>query len=230
MTTIFALILVFLGATPPALPPAPQAAAPAKDLNGLIDSVDKTFASMKDFSANFIQISKNSVNQSHQDEGLLYLTRDKKMRVEYGEADKPFDQLWVSNGTTLYTYVPGNRQVTKVAVKDSTAEQFPIMFLLGRSGLRKEFRDFRQLKATPLFEGDTVIQLTPNRKSDDVQSIEIEVNPRTSYIDRMKILFTDKASTEFVFMNIEINRNLPAEKFEFTPPAGVRVVEGSASR
>jgi outer membrane lipoprotein-sorting protein len=46
----------------------------------------------------------------------------------------------------------------------------------------------------------------------------------------MKILSTENASTEFIFMNIEINTNLPAKTFEFPIPPGIRVVEGSAGR
>jgi outer membrane lipoprotein carrier protein len=220
MKTIFALILAFAGAPQP----LPQSATPAKDLNSLIDGVDKTFASMKDFQASFIQISKNSVNQSQRDEGLLYLTKDKKMRVNY---QKPEEKYYISNGKTLYTYIPANRQVTKDPVKDSTVEQFPIMFLLGRSGLRKEFQKVDLLNVKPLIEGDQVLKLTPNRKSQDIESIQIEVNPRTSLVDRMTILNSDKSSTDFAFFDIEINRNIPPSTFEFTPPAGIRVIQGS---
>jgi len=223
--TFFVLILALAGVSP-ALPRPVQQAAAAKDLNTLIDGVDKTFASMKDFQAKFIQISKNSVNQSPADEGHLYLTRDKKMRVEY---EKPDEKYFISNGKTLFTYIPANRQVTKDPVTDSMAEQFPMMFLIGRSGLRKEFKEV-SLKSNvkPLMEGDQVLWLTPNRKNQDIEKIEIEVNPRTNLIDRMTIVNTDKSSTDFAFLEIEINRNIPASKFEFTPPPGIRVVEGSA--
>jgi outer membrane lipoprotein carrier protein len=220
MITIFALILALAGAPQP----LPQAAAPVKDLNSLIDGVDKTFASMKDFQASFIQISKNSVNQSQRDEGHLYLTKDKKMRVNY---QKPEEKYYVSNGKTLYTYVPANRQVTQDPVKDSMVEQFPIMFLLGRSGLRKEFKKIVQLTDKPLVTGDQVLQLTPNRKSQEIEEIKIEVNPKTSLVDRMTILNSDKSSTDFAFFDIEINSNIPASTFEFTPPPGIRVIQGS---
>ena len=224
MKSLFALILALTSAPHPLLKPVPQAVAPVKDLNTLIDGVDKAFASMKDFKARFIQFSKNPVNQSQQDEGLLYLTRDKKMRVDY---QKPEEKHFISNGKTLFTYVPANRQVTQDVVKDSMVEQFPIMFLLGRSGLRKEFKEVRFLNVKPMFEGDQVLRLTPNRKSQDIERIEIEVNPRTNLIDRMTILNTDKSSTDFAFLEIEINRNIPASTFEFTPPQGIRVVQGS---
>jgi outer membrane lipoprotein-sorting protein len=102
-----------------------------------------------------------------------------------------------------------------------------MMSLLGRSGLRKEFKEIGLLSRKPSFEGDQVIGLTPNRKSQDIERIEIEVNPRTNLIDRMTILNTDKSSTDFAFFDIEINRNIPASTFEFTPPQGIRVVQGS---
>jgi outer membrane lipoprotein carrier protein len=224
MKTLFAVILALSGAPEVLFQPAPQAVAPVKDLNTLIDGVDKAFSSMKDFKARFIQFSKNPVNQSQQDEGLLYLTRDKKMRVDY---QKPEEKHFVSNGKTLFTYIPANRQVTQDAVKDSMMEQFPMMFLLGRSGLRKEFKEFRFLNVKPMFDGDQVLSLTPNRKSQDIERIEIEVNPRTNLIDRMTILNTDKSITDFAFLDIEINRNIPASTFEFTPPPGIRVIQGS---
>lgn len=226
MKTLFALILALSGAPQPALQPVPQTATHEKDLNTLIDGVDKAFASMKDFQARFIQISTNPVNQSQQDEGLLYLTRDKKMRVNY---QKPEEKYWVSNGKTLYTYVPANRQVTQDPVKDSMVEQIPIMFLLGRSGLRNEFKEIRQLSdLKPKFEGDQILQLTPKRKNPDIERIVIEVSPRTNLIDLMSIFYTDKSKTEFAFFDIEINRNIPASTFEFMPPPGIRVVQGSS--
>jgi outer membrane lipoprotein carrier protein len=225
MKTLFALILALTGASQALPRPLQQAAVPVKDTNALIDGVDKTFASMKDFQARFIQISKNSVNQSPPDEGHLYLTRDKKMRVDY---EMPEEKHFVSNGKTLFTYIPANRQVTKDPVTDSMVEQFPMLFLIGRSGLRKEFKEFSLMSnVKPLVAGDQVLQLTPNRKSQEIERIEIDVNPRTYLIDRMMILNTDKSSTEFAFLEIEINRNLSASMFEFTPPQGIRVIQGS---
>jgi outer membrane lipoprotein carrier protein len=227
MKTLFALILALAGSSPALPRPIQKATAPVMDTRSLIDGVDKTFASMKDFQARFIQISKNSVNQSPADEGHLYLTRDKKMRVDY---EKPEEKHFVSNGKTLFTYIPANRQVTQDPVKDSMVEQFPLMFLLGGSGLRKEFQTIDRRTAKPLIEGDQVLWLTPNRKNQDIERIEIEVNPRTYLIDRMMILNTDKSSTEFAFLEIEINTNIDAKTFEFKPPAGIRVIQESGTK
>jgi outer membrane lipoprotein carrier protein len=232
MKTLFALILAVTAAAQALPQPVPQATSPVKELNALIDDVDKTFASMKDFQAKFFQNSKNPLNQSQLDEGHLYLTRDKKMRVDYEVSNgKPEEKHYVSNGKTLFTYIPANRQVTQDPVKDSMVEQFPMMFLIGRSGLRKEFQKIDEsLETKPLLAGDRVLRLTPNRKNQEIERIDIEVSPRTNLIDRMTVLYTDKSSTDFAFLDIEINRNIPASKFEFVPPPGIRVIQGSGTK
>lgn len=214
MTTLLALFLALLG---------PMPATQAKDLNTLIDGVDRNFASMKDFSADFMQSSTISLNQRREDEGHLYLTRDQKMRWEYKKSE---EQYYISDGKTLYTYIPLDHQATKEQVKPSTADRFPMMFLIGKAGLRKEFRDFTELtNPNRLFPGDRVIRLNPIRKNEDIQSIEIEVNPDKNLIDHMVILGMDKSRTELIFLNIQVNTNIPASKFEFTPPAGTRIVQ-----
>jgi len=209
MTTLLALILAWTA--------APQ----TTPLNALIDRVDRTFASMKDFSADFEQFSTNPVNQKQRDGGHLYLTKDKKMRWEY---EGPEKQLFVSNGKTLYSYSPLKREATKEQVKDSTADQIPLMYLVGQSGLKNKF-EASDLKTKPLFEGDAVIRLVPKRKNTGVQSIDIEVNPGTNLIDRMVILAMDKSRNELIFGNIVINSNIAASMFEFKPPPGTRVVQ-----
>jgi outer membrane lipoprotein carrier protein len=144
------------------------------------------------------------------------------MRAEYR---KPEERLFISNGKTLYSYLPLDKEVTEEKVKDSSSDLTPMMALIGRSGLRNEFKDFTEIKTPPpLFPRDRIIRLTPNRKNEDLASIEIEVNPTNYLIDRIVVLGTDKSRNEFIFNKIEINMNIPASRFEFTPPPGTRQV------
>ena len=176
---------------------------------------------MKDFSADFVQFSTNFLNQKQEDEGHLYLTKDRKMRWDYR---KPEERHYVSDGKTLYIYEVNAREVTKESVKESDADQIPLMFLLGRENLKKEFPKITELKTNPLFPDDRVLHLIPKRKLEGIASIDIEVNPRTKLIDRMIIWDMDKMSNDLIFTKIEINSNVPAETFVFKTPPGVRVV------
>src|SRR5262249_30211838 len=148
--------------------------------------------------------SKDFSNRPREDEGHLYLTKDRKMRWDYR---KPEEMHYVSDGKTFYTYIPRIKEVTRESVKESDADQIPLMFLLGRENLKKEFPGIQELlQTTPLFPGDRVLHLVPKRKL-DIESIDIEVNPRTNLIDRMIIWDMDKKSNDLIFMNIRINSN-----------------------
>src|SRR5216110_2952278 len=94
LSLVFSLALLFL---PQSLP-------------DLVDGVDRSFARMKDLSSDFIQIFQDPLNRKRQESGHLYLMRPRMMRWEY---KNPEEKLFVSDGKTVYFYVPADRQVTK---------------------------------------------------------------------------------------------------------------------
>ncbi len=205
------------------------AQAPGGDLKALVDDVDRNFAQMKDFSADFIQISslsKTNLNQTRKDSGHLYLAKGHKMYFEYKE---PEQRLWVSNGKTIYSYDPEERTSTKTPVKESDAEMLPLMGLVGQSGLKDKF-NVTELKREPLFPGNLVIQLQLKKKSEDIKEIEIEVDPQRKLIVRMQIVDTTDLRHQFIFSNIQTNSRIPDSRFEFTPPTGTRILRGAGSQ
>src|SRR5438552_15326591 len=121
-----------------------------KGLPGLVEGVERLFAQMKDFSADFIQIFEDALNRKQQESGHLYLMRPRMMRWEY---KNPEEKLFVSDGKTVYFYVPADRQVNKEAVRETLDDRIPLMFLLGKSDLRKEFTRFDLLNTKPFLQG-----------------------------------------------------------------------------
>ena len=200
-----------------------QAPASSPNLSTLVEGVERSFAQMKDFSADFIQI-EDSLNQKHQESGHLYLMRSRMMRWEY---KKPEEKLFISNGKTVYFYVPADRQVSKDAVRETVDDRIPLMFLLGRSDLRKEFTKFELLSTKPFLEGTKVVRMYPRRKS-DLSEVVMEVDPANFLIRRLLLAHADGSRMEFIFSNIRINTGLRASMFEFKIPPGVEVTEGIA--
>lgn len=205
-----------------ALLPLSQAGAKAKDFNDLIDGVERSFAKMEDFSADFVQIEQNPLNRNNQTSGHVYLMRPRKMLWEY---KKPEDEIFVSNGKTVYFYVPADHQVNKDAVKETFDDRIPLMFLLGRSNLRSEFSQFELLNTTPFLEGTKVVRMYPKRKT-DYKDVVMEVDPASYQIRRLIMTHTDGSRSEFVFSNIRTNTGLKASLFDFKVPPGVNVVQG----
>ena len=156
--------------------------------------------------------------------GHLYLMRSRKMRWEY---QKPEEQLFVSDGKTVFFYVPADRQVNKEAVKDTFDDRMPLMFLLGRSDLRNEFTRFERNppEIKPFLQGTEVVRMYPKRKT-DIRDVVIEVDPADYLIRRLILNHNDGSRSEFIFSGIRTNTGLRASLFGFTVPPGVEVVQG----
>src|SRR5437879_277494 len=177
---------------------------------------------MKDCSSDVTQIFEDALNRKQQESGHLYLMRPRMMRWEY---KNPEDKLFISDGKTVYFYVPADRQVNKEAVKQSFDDRVPLMFLLGQSNLRNEFTRFELLNAKPFFEGTKVVRMYPKRKT-DFQEIRMEVDPADYLIRHLLLTHSDGSRSEFIFSNIRINTGLQASIFDFKVPPGVEVVQG----
>ena len=194
----------------------------ASELNRLIDGVDRSFAQMRDFSADFTQIFQDPLNRRVQESGHLYLMKQGKMRWEYRN---PEEKLYVSDGKTVYFYLPADRQVSKEAVSKAIDDRIPVMFLLGRSNLRNEFTSFTLANDKPFLPGDKVIHMSPRRNT-DFNEITIEVDPLGFAIRRLLFVHTGGERQEFIFSNAQTNTGLKASLFTFTPPPGVEVLNG----
>jgi len=198
------------------------ARTPVQELRQLVNDLDRNFSQMKNFSADFIQISglsKTNLNQTREDSGHLYLAKDHKMRFEY---QKPEVRLWVSNGKTVYSYDPEERTATKEQVKESTADMLPLMYLVGQSGLKDKF-EVTEVVRKPSFPGNRVLQLRLKKKNEDIKHIEIEVDPQRKLIVWMLIVDTADLTHQFIFTDIQTNSKIPDSRFEFTPPPGTRI-------
>jgi outer membrane lipoprotein carrier protein len=216
MRYFLGLILAFIVFQPPSF------AQQEHGLADIVDGVGRSFANMKDLSSDFIQIFEDSLNRKQQESGHLYLMRPRMMRWEY---KKPEDKLFVSDGKTVYFYVPADRQVNKEAVKNSFDDRIPLMFLLGQSNLRKEFTRFELLNTKPFFEGTKVVRMYPKNKT-DLQEIVMEVDPASYLITRLLLTHSDGARSEFIFSGIRTNTGLRSSLFDFTVPPDVEVVQG----
>jgi outer membrane lipoprotein carrier protein len=205
------------------LSPAPSATPrQIQSLSDLVDGVERSFARMKDLSSDFIQIFQDSLNRKQQESGHLYLMRPRMMRWEY---KTPEDKLFISDGKTVYFYVPADHQVNKEAVKNSFDDRIPLMFLLGQSNLRNEFTRFELLNTKPFFQGSKVIRMYPKAKT-DLQEVVMEVDPASYLIRRLILAHNDGSRSEFIFSGIRANSGLRTSLFDFTIPPGVEVIQG----
>lgn len=159
-------------------------------------------------------------------EGNLYLQRDRN-RLRLEEAG----QTIVSDGETLWTYVPGNRQVIVSPAGEEGSASGP-----GRTGRPGRPDDFifnysnryrYTLEGREPVDGMTCsrLRLTAVEPADGLPDLRIWVDEE-NWLTR-KVTYTDDMGSETTlrFMDYRLNEKLAPGLFEMTAPEGVEWVD-----
>jgi outer membrane lipoprotein carrier protein len=150
--------------------------------------------------------------------GRVAMSAPRLFRWEYA---KPFEQLIVADGKTVWVYDPDLKQVTKRA-QGMEEQSSPLAALIDPSRLDKEFL----VKELPAGSGLDWIELRP--RSSDNASFE---SARLGFDDkgglaRMRIVDPLGQRTELQFAGWKRNPNFAKGTFTYVPPKGVDVVSG----
>ena len=199
-----------------------RARAAAPDLHALAQAVDQHYNRLRTLQAEFIETYQGAgIDRS--ESGTLWLKKPGKMRWEYRS---PRDKLFLSDGRDAWFYVPGDRQVRKTAVKKLEDLRSPLAFLLGKTKLEKELHGLGFAPdVTPLDPGNYVLRGVPNRLSERITQILLEVTA-DSRIRRIQIDDVDGSTTEYRFSRSKEDIAVADSLFRFSPPPGVETIEG----
>ena len=223
------------------------------ELNDIITALETPFKGqtksteqIHDFSADFLQESHiASIGRTQHGQGVVHfkfitsVTQESpsaKFRWEYL---KPSVQEIISDGQTMWVYLPENRQVIESDISQLNAQQGenPVTFL---SGLGNLSRDFSVNWGSPkrMENGGYRLQLEPRKESKLIQQIEIIVSDEAIKIWLKKhksgnifpiisTLVTDQNGnrTAIEFRDVQVNQQLTDQLFSFKRPDGVELVD-----
>jgi outer membrane lipoprotein carrier protein len=193
------------------------------DVHTIADKVDERYNHMQTLEAQFSE-SYSGAGMSRKESGTLILKKPGRMRWDYEE---PRPKMFLTDGKTAWFYVPGERQVRRAPVKDIDDLRSPLRYLLGKTKLEKEFVDLAiDVNAKPVNPGDIVLCGVPKGMQDRVGKTLLEVTP-DGLIVRILVEELDGSVTEFRFLQQKENVQIPDQRFRFTPPPGVEVVQGT---
>jgi len=201
--------------------------AVAGDVHSIAQGVDEHYNQLRTLQAEFTEVYRGS-GMERTESGTVWLAKGGmkkpgKMRWEYRS---PREKLFVSDGRDAWFYVPGDRQVRKTAARKLDDIRSPLAFLLGKSKLEKELQGLSLAPdVTPLAAGDVVLRGVAQAMADRVSEILLEITP-DHQIARLVIDEVDGSTTEYRLSDPKENVEIPAARFDFTPPAGTEVVEG----
>lgn len=193
------------------------------DLESSIRGLQKRYSAIQDLQMEFFQHYKNPRRAPKTEAGILFLKRPGMMRWEY---KTPTEKLFVSDGKLIYFYLPGERQVQKTKVRESSDQRIPFLFLLGKGNLKRDFSKIEWVSdMEPVFPGNKMIYAYPKQGIDDFSKILMEFDPYRYQLQRVTVFEIDGATSEFVFSNIRENIGTKTTLFNFKIPPNVEVLE-----
>jgi len=213
--------IAFIAAFFLAVQPA-YAAETGKD--EIIKKVETRFSAMKNFSASFRQKQFNaSLGETEVSGGSVTMQKPLKMRWEYTQPQK---QTVVSDGKSIYFYVPSDRQVVVEPLGNILTGRSPALFLAGSHKLSEIFR----IELEPAADEDKMISdiklsLVPKEKSLTVTRIVLSVKSGDFTISAFTLYDWIGNRTEIAFTEMKINGKINEEVFTFNQPAGVEIIE-----
>ena len=203
-------------------PATGETSGAALSLNRTVDGIDARYRGLRTLRAEFTQ-TYTWGGTPRVESGSASFARGGLMRWTYTD---PKDKLVVSDGKTLWLYIPDDKQVTRSTVKSNEDPRVPFPFVLERFDLHKLFSkiqfDDQALKADP---GDRVLRGSPRRGlREEYSEVLMEVTPQFD-IRRLVVFYPDHSVMEFKFDHLERNVALSPSLFQFTPPQGSEVID-----
>jgi len=182
----------------------------------ILKKVEDTYEDLKDFRAGFSQtMFIDSTDSGYTVMGNLCVKKPDKFRLELEH------QTMVSDGDTLWTYVPGNQQVL-VDQADTTGEvtRPDQLFLKYFKEAEAELVGEEKLNG----HGCYLLHLKP-KKSEAISSLRVWVDQKTWLARRLEVTDTSGMITYYLFTDVQINPELADSMFVFQAPPDVEIID-----
>ena len=214
MTAKFTLAVILAIAILIFLSPPPASAISAKKI---IEKVEKRYDNLTDFRADFHQTVSidSSDTAGYSASGTLWVKKPNKFRLELEQ------QTSVSDGRTLWTYVPHNNQVL-VDHADTTggAARPDQLFLKYFKQAEAKLVGTEQVSGLDCYH----LHLCPTGDG-DISSLHVWVDKDTYLARRLKITDAGGMVTDYRFTEVRMNPGLSDSIFIFQVPDGVEVID-----
>jgi outer membrane lipoprotein carrier protein len=184
-----------------------------------LDAVQMNYEKVLTYEANFTQKSYIKMMDKTQDvKGTVSIKKPGKMKWTYGAPDT---QILISNGSTLWLYVPDEEQATKVPIESIYSSNTPALFLAGKGKLTQTFN----VENVNLNKDPISITLTPKANDQALTRLQLLATKKNYQIIGSTVYDKLGNKTEIRFSNIKTNRDIPDKTFQFQAPANVEVLD-----
>jgi outer membrane lipoprotein carrier protein len=200
---------------------------PAAGLNALENFLKSTQTGKAEFSQVVTSPAKTDVTEKSTakvktSSGTFEFSRPNKFKFLY---KKPFEQIIVADGTTLWLHDVDLNQVT-ARKQSQTLGSTPAALIATAASLKALEAEFN-LQDAPDANGLQWVIATPKAKEGQIQSIKvglINAGDKGVTLSVLEILDSFGQRSVITFANVERNLSFGADNFNFKPPVGADVI------
>ncbi|MDH4247797.1 MAG: outer membrane lipoprotein chaperone LolA [Deltaproteobacteria bacterium] len=199
-------------------------AAPSQGCgSGLLQRVQKDYATLKGFRAAFTQQDRSPDGRTREAQGEVEYRRPGQMRWAYLP---PNEQLLVTDGTTVWLYDPLLDNVTVQPLKGLT-QGTPLSFLLGAGNLEADFV-CRPFTKPPPEDGLAHLELVPREPIPGMAYIQLAAEPVGGRIAALLMVDAQGNERRVRFDKLQPDGAIAAERFVFKITPGMEVIRKEA--
>jgi outer membrane lipoprotein carrier protein len=192
----------------------------AQSPDALARALQKRYQGIRDFSADFVQTYRGGVLKTQsREQGTVSIKKPGRMRWTYV---KPEKKEFVSDGTTVYSYIPLDQQVFVSAVPPANEATTPALFLAGNGDI---VRDFTSAAGDAAVPGAVAVKLTPRKSDPEFEYLVVSMDPKTLQILALSTRDRQGGQSTLTFTNLKENTGISDKEFAFRVPRGVDVIK-----
>lgn len=171
------------------------------------------------------QVVIKAGGQRQEASGEVYIKRPGMMRWEYSKPDK---RLVISDGKTLWMYLPSKKQVLITEPAEMALDEISKIFLMGKGKLEDSFTIKLVDPEKDASSGNYTLELVPKTKGGSFTKLTLDVDGEGFFV--RKGITYDLFDNENImaFDKVELGLPIEDEKFKFEVPQGVEVIRKSA--
>jgi outer membrane lipoprotein carrier protein len=205
-------------ATPAA--PAPAAAAAPADarLDGVIDTIQKTYEGTTSFSGKFTQrFTYTMLRRTQESSGTVSFEKPGRMRWDYAA---PSPKSFIVDGKSLWVVQPEDKVAFVNACFQQDGLTASVAFLWGEGKLREQFT-ISWFDGTFGDKTDHHLLLLPRDNNSIFARLILVVDPKTSRVKQSVVVDPAGNVNQFVFTDLVFNKGHKAGTFAYKPTGGI---------
>ena len=193
------------------------------NVDEIADKIQANYEKIQDYQANFVQqVTLKNINKIQKNEGVVYFKKKGKMRWDY---QKPQKQEFVSDGETIWHYMPADNQVWVDKASHSFSSKTPSTFLAGMGNLKRDFK-LKFAKSTLVdTKKNYLLELFPKEEQPGVKKLLLVVAKDSYQVVETLVYDQFENLTRVTFSDIKVNNSLPDDLFTFQIPKGAEVIK-----